>query len=43
MRIAMTDLGLDRLVVIYPGDRRYPLTDKADVLTLSALQELKSS
>lgn len=43
MRIAMTDLGLDRLVVIYPGDRRYPLTDKADVLPLSALQELKSS
>ena len=42
MRIAMTDLGLDRLVVIYPGDRRYPLTDKADVLPLSALQELKS-
>jgi len=40
MRIAMTDLGLDRLVVIYPGDRRYPLTDKADVLPLSALHEL---
>src|SRR6516162_5427362 len=25
MRIAMADLKLDRLVVVYPGERRYPL------------------
>ena len=34
MRIAMTDLGLDRLIVIYPGARRYPLAEKVEVVPL---------
>ena len=37
MRIALTDLKLERLIVIYPGERRYALTEKVDVLPLSVL------
>jgi hypothetical protein len=37
MRIAMTDLELDRLLVIYPGRRRYPLAEKMEVLPLAEL------
>ncbi|MCX5971851.1 MAG: ATP-binding protein [Coprothermobacterota bacterium] len=37
MRVALTDLDLDQLFVIYPGERRYSLADKVDVLPLSAL------
>lgn len=32
MRIAMRDLKLDRLLVLYPGSRRYALTDGIDVI-----------
>src|SRR6266481_3423672 len=28
MRIALNDLKLDRLVVVYPGERRYPLAER---------------
>ncbi|HEX9023037.1 MAG TPA: ATP-binding protein [Geobacteraceae bacterium] len=34
MRIAMTDLGLDHLIVIYPGARRYTLAEKVEVVPL---------
>ena len=37
MRIAMTDLRLERLIVVYPGERRYALTEKIDVLPLSVV------
>lgn len=37
MRIAMTDLRLERLIVVYPGERRYALTEKVDVLPLSVV------
>jgi len=37
IRIALTDLGLDRLLIIYPGEKRYSLTEKVDVLPLSVL------
>lgn len=37
MRIAMVDLELDRLLVIYPGRRRYPLADKMEALPLAEL------
>ncbi|MEI6530486.1 MAG: ATP-binding protein [bacterium] len=37
MRVALTDLDLDRLFVIYPGERRYSLAEKVDVLPLSCL------
>jgi hypothetical protein len=37
IRIALTDLGLNRLLVIYPGEKRYSLAEKVDVLPLSTL------
>jgi uncharacterized protein len=37
MRMALTDLGLNRLLVIYPGEKRYSLAEKVDVLPLSVL------
>lgn len=37
MQIAIEDLALDRLVVIYPGTRAYPLTDRVAVLPLADL------
>lgn len=35
MLTAFDDLGLDRLTVLYPGDRAYPLRDRIQVLPLS--------
>ena len=32
MRIALADLGLDRLYVLYPGERRFELADRVTVL-----------
>lgn len=37
MTIAMRDLRLDALYVVYPGDRRYMLADRADAVPLAAL------
>ena len=37
MRIALADLKLDRLVVAYPGEHRYPLSDRAEVMPLAEL------
>ncbi len=37
MRIALEDLQLDQLVVIYPGARSYPLNDKVTAVPLSSL------
>lgn len=37
MRTALEDLRLDRLLVIYPGDRRYPLAERAEVVPLQVL------
>jgi predicted AAA+ superfamily ATPase len=37
MRIALEDLGLDHLVVIYPGARAYSLSDRVTVLPLAHL------
>jgi predicted AAA+ superfamily ATPase len=37
MRIALGDLRLDRIVVVYPGDRRYALADHVDVVPLFEL------
>jgi hypothetical protein len=39
MRTAMTDLGLERLLVIYPGQSRYSLARNIDVLPISQLSE----
>ena len=39
---ACTDLKLNRLVVVYPGSRRYSLSDKVQVMSLpDAIAELK--
>jgi predicted AAA+ superfamily ATPase len=37
MRIALLDLALERLYVVYPGRRRYALSDKVEAVPLSAL------
>ncbi len=37
MQIALTDLALDHLTVIYPGDRPYPLADHVSVVPLPAI------
>ncbi len=37
MRIALTDLQLDALHVVYPGERRYPLAERVEAVPLSAL------
>ncbi|MBI2805788.1 MAG: ATP-binding protein [Planctomycetes bacterium] len=37
MRIAMNDLKLDRLLVAYPGDHRYALSENMDVMPLVEL------
>ena len=34
MRIAREDLSLDRLYVLHPGEKSYPLDDGAEVLAL---------
>ena len=34
MRIALADLKLHRLYVVYPGEKRYPLGDKVSVVPL---------
>lgn len=39
MRIAMKDLRLDHLAVLYPGDRAYDLADRVRVVPLAALAE----
>jgi hypothetical protein len=37
MRIALDDLGLRHLTVLYPGDRRYDLERRVTVVPLAAL------
>lgn len=39
MRIALDDLRLERLVVLYPGERRYPLGPRVEVVPLAVLGE----
>ena len=37
MQIAMADLQLDRLYVVYPGTLRYPLAERMEAVPLAAL------
>lgn len=37
IRIALEDLGLERVVVLYPGSRRYALADRVEAVPLEAL------
>jgi uncharacterized protein len=39
MRIALQDLRLDYLAVLYPGSRRYELTERVSVVPLATLAE----
>jgi uncharacterized protein len=39
MRIALRDLQLDYLTVLYPGSRRYQLTERVSVVPLATLAE----
>jgi predicted AAA+ superfamily ATPase len=44
MRIAMADLGLDRLLVVYPGGRIYALQENVTVMPLmEAVQRLEAA
>lgn len=39
MRSALTDLGLDRLLVVYPGEQSYKLAENIQVIPVSCLAE----
>ena len=39
MRIALADLGLERVAVIYPGSRRYAVADRVEAVPLATLAE----
>lgn len=43
MRVALADLGLDHLWVLYPGDRTYPLDDRITVLPAARIPCLAKS
>ena len=40
MHIAIEDLGLEHLWVIYPGDQRYALDHKITTIPLEAIYQL---
>lgn len=37
MQVSLADLGLERLVVVYPGGRRFPLADRVDAVPLAEM------
>lgn len=39
IRIALKDLGLERVAVVYPGAKRYALDDRVEAVPLAALAE----
>lgn len=41
MRIALEDLGLERIAVIYPGEKRYPIADQVEVVPLNELATVR--
>ena len=41
MHVFIEDLGLERLWVIYPGDREYPLTDTITALPLKNIRDIE--
>ena len=41
MRIALTDLKLDRLCVLYPGEKTYSLAKKVEVIPLAKFVNAK--
>jgi hypothetical protein len=43
MRIAIDDLNLEQLWIVYPGEHAYAIDDKISVMPLSKLGELNSA
>ena len=43
MRVALDDLGLEHLWVVYPGDQPYRLDDRISVLPVASIPELAAS
>ena len=43
MRVALNDLDLDHLWVVYPGDEAYPLDDRISVLPIAGVPDLAGS
>ena len=43
MRIALQDLHLDQMIVVYPGDKRYKLAERVEVVPLGELADSKAS
>ena len=39
MKIALTDLALDRLLVLYPGKQAYTLGERVDVLPVATVAD----
>ena len=39
MRIALEDLQLDRLTVVFPGDVRFALSEKIEAVGLDTIRE----
>ena len=39
IRAALEDLGLEKVAVIYPGTRRYPITDRVEAIPLAQLAD----
>ena len=42
MRIAIEDLGLEHLWVVYPGSRRFPADERITMWPAAALNELRA-
>jgi len=40
MRIALADLGLERILVVHPGDKNWPIADRIEATSLSKAREL---
>ena len=40
MCIALSDLGLEKIIVIYPGEKRYSLAEQIEVVPLSQISSL---
>lgn len=43
MRIAIKDLGLSHLWIVYPGTHNYPADDAVSVCSISAIGSIKES
>ncbi|MBI5651825.1 MAG: ATP-binding protein [Chloroflexi bacterium] len=42
MRTALDDLQLDQIAVIYPGDRRYPISERITAVPLEAISDAQT-